>query len=117
VKPPGSAQHPNSLSPDRERHFRAVGQKGDPFDRQARRIWQSGCESLAKDEILMLESAQSSVITKFSSRSVAEAVDRLKRFVADRGFTLFRVIDHSGTAEAVGVQMPDSETRHVWESD
>jgi len=46
----------------------------------------------------MLESAQSSVITKFSSRSVAETVDRLKRFIADWGFTLFRVIDHSGTA-------------------
>ncbi len=57
----------------------------------------------------MLESAQSSVITKFSSRSVAETVDRLKRFIADRGFTLFRVIDHSGTAEGVGVQMPDSK--------
>ena len=57
----------------------------------------------------MLESAQSSVITKFSSRSVAETVDRLKRSIADRGFTLFRVIDHSGTAEEVGVQMPDSK--------
>ena len=57
----------------------------------------------------MLEGAQSSVITKFSSRSVAETLDRLKRFMADRGFTLFRVIDHSGTAEGVGVQMPDSK--------
>ncbi len=37
----------------------------------------------------MLESAQSSVITKYSGRSVAETVDRLKRFIADRGFTLF----------------------------
>ena len=57
----------------------------------------------------MLESAQSSVITKASSRSVAETVDRLKRSIADRGFTLFRVIDHSDTAEEVGVQMPDSK--------
>jgi uncharacterized protein (DUF302 family) len=56
----------------------------------------------------MSESAQSSVITKFSSRSVAETVDRLKRFIPDRGVTLFRVIDHRGTAEGVGVQMPDS---------
>src|SRR5262249_5659487 len=39
----------------------------------------------------------------------AETVDRLKRIIADRGFTLFRVIDHSGTAERVGVQMPDSK--------
>ena len=57
----------------------------------------------------MLQSAPSSVITKVSSRSVAETVDRLKRSIADRGFTLFRVIDHSGTAESVGVQMPDSK--------
>ena len=57
----------------------------------------------------MLESAQSSVITKASSRSVAETVDRLKRSIADRAFTLFRVIDHSGTAEGVGVHIPDSK--------
>ena len=57
----------------------------------------------------MAESAQSSagVITKHSSKSVAEIVDRLTRLIEDRGFTLFRVIDHSGTAEKVGVQMPD----------
>ena len=57
----------------------------------------------------MLESAQSSdwVITKLSSKSVAETVDRLKRFIEVRGFTLFRVIDHSGQAERVGLQMPD----------
>ena len=54
-----------------------------------------------------MESAQSSVITKLSSKSVAETVDQLKRSITDRGFTLFRVIDHSGTAEHVGLQMPD----------
>ena len=57
----------------------------------------------------MLESAQSSVITKRSSKSVAETVDRLKRFIAVRGFTLFRVINHSGTTQRVGLQMPDSK--------
>jgi uncharacterized protein (DUF302 family) len=59
--------------------------------------------------ILILESAQSSdwVITKLSSKSVAETVDRLKRFIEVRGFTLFRVIDHSGQAERVGLQMPE----------
>src|SRR5215469_1045841 len=56
-----------------------------------------------------MESAQSSVITKLSSKSVAETVDRLKRIIADRGFTLFRIIDHSGTAERVGLQMPESK--------
>jgi uncharacterized protein (DUF302 family) len=49
------------------------------------------------------------VITKASSKSVTETVDRLKRLIADRGFTVFNVIDHSGVAERVGVQMPDSK--------
>jgi uncharacterized protein (DUF302 family) len=59
----------------------------------------------------MLDNPRSSagIITKHSSQSVAESVDRLSRVIADRGFTLFRVIDHSGTAERVGVQMPESK--------
>jgi uncharacterized protein (DUF302 family) len=60
---------------------------------------------------LMVDSAQSSagVITKLSGKSVTETVDRLSRLIEDRGFTLFRVIDHSGTAERVGVLMPESK--------
>jgi uncharacterized protein (DUF302 family) len=50
-----------------------------------------------------------SVVTKVSSTSVAETVDRLTRVIADRGFTLFRVIDHSGQAAQAGVQMPESK--------
>src|SRR6516225_12411489 len=60
---------------------------------------------------LMLDSTQSSdgVITKPSSKSVAQTIDGLRRLMADRGFTVFNVIDHSGVAERVGVQMPDSK--------
>jgi uncharacterized protein (DUF302 family) len=57
----------------------------------------------------MFEGAPSSVDTKRSSRSVAETVDRLQHVIEVRGFTLFRVIDHHGTAEQVGVLMPDSK--------
>ena len=59
----------------------------------------------------MADSAQPSagVITQLSGRSVADTVDRLRRVIEDRGFTVFRVIDHSGTAEQVGVHMPDSK--------
>jgi uncharacterized protein (DUF302 family) len=59
----------------------------------------------------MLDNPQSSagIITKQSSQSVAQTVDRLRRLMADRGFTVFNVIDHSGVAERVGVQMPDSK--------
>ena len=49
------------------------------------------------------------VITKVSGKSVAETVDRLKDVIEARSFTLFRIIDHSGTAERVGVAMPDSK--------
>ena len=57
----------------------------------------------------MPDNPQSSaeISTKHSDRSVAQTVDRLTRLIEDRGFTLFRVIDHSGTAERVGVQMPE----------
>jgi uncharacterized protein (DUF302 family) len=57
------------------------------------------------------DSAQSSdgVITKPSSKSVAQTIDGLRRLMADRGFTVFNVIDHSGVAERAGVQMPDSK--------
>ena len=59
----------------------------------------------------MLDSTQSSdgVITKPSSKSVAQTIDGLRRVIADRGFTVFNVIDHSGVAERAGVQMPDSK--------
>ena len=57
----------------------------------------------------MPDSAEPSVITKPSSKSVAETVERLEHSIDARGFKLFRVIDHSGTAEQVGVQMPDSK--------
>jgi uncharacterized protein (DUF302 family) len=59
----------------------------------------------------MPDSTQSSdgVITKPSSKSVAQTIDGLRRLMADRGFTVFNVIDHSGVAERAGVQMPDSK--------
>jgi uncharacterized protein (DUF302 family) len=60
---------------------------------------------------LMPDSTQASdgVITKPSSKSVAQTIDGLRRVIADRGFTVFNVIDHSGVAERAGVQMPDSK--------
>jgi len=59
----------------------------------------------------MLDNPQSSagITTKHSSKSVAQTVDRLRRLITDRGFTVFNVIDHSGVAERAGVQMPDSK--------
>ena len=58
-----------------------------------------------------MDNPQSSagIITKHSSKSVAETVDQLRRLMADRGFMVFNVIDHRGVAERAGVQMPDSK--------
>lgn len=49
----------------------------------------------------MPDSTQSSdgVITKLSSESVTQTIDGLRRLMADRGFTVFNVIDHSGVAD------------------
>jgi uncharacterized protein (DUF302 family) len=49
------------------------------------------------------------LVSNQSGASVQETVDRLTRLLEDRGFTLFRVVDHSGTAERAGVQMPQSK--------
>ena len=59
----------------------------------------------------MLDNPQSSagIITKRSSKSIAQSIDGLSRIIADRGFALFRVIDHREMAERAGVQMPDSK--------
>src|SRR5215471_19258255 len=59
----------------------------------------------------MTDNPQSSagIITKHSSESVAQTIDRLRRLMEDRGFTVFNVIDHQAVAERAGVQMPESK--------
>jgi uncharacterized protein (DUF302 family) len=66
---------------------------------------------LSSKGTLMADSTRSSdgVITKPSGKSVAQTIDGLRRLMADRGFTVFNVIDHSGVAERAGVAMPDSK--------
>ena len=51
--------------------------------------------------------AGEAVITKVSPWSVADTVSRLSSAVATRGMKLFAVIDHSGEASAVGLQLRD----------
>ena len=62
-------------------------------------------EGLENIGALMVDNPQSSdgVITKPSSTFVAQNIDRLSRLMADRGFMVFNVIDHSGVAERAGV--------------
>ncbi len=49
------------------------------------------------------------VVTKLSSRSVEDTVARLKDLVEARGIKVFAVIDHSGAAESVGLQLRDTK--------
>jgi len=49
------------------------------------------------------------LVTKESPASVAETVARLATLIAERGITLFGVIDHSGEAHAVGLDLRDTK--------
>ena len=49
------------------------------------------------------------VVTKLSALSVADTVSRLTAIVAEKGVKLFAVIDHSGEAEAAGLQLRDTK--------
>jgi uncharacterized protein (DUF302 family) len=54
-------------------------------------------------------STTSPVITKVSPWSVAETVSRLSAAVAARGMKVFAVIDHSGEAADVGLELRDTK--------
>jgi uncharacterized protein (DUF302 family) len=49
------------------------------------------------------------VVTKVSPFGVADTVARMSKVISDRGLTLFGVIDHSGEAHAVGLEMRDAK--------
>ena len=50
-----------------------------------------------------------SVVVKVSPWSVEETVSRLSAVVAARGMKVFAVIDHSGEAEAVDLELRDTK--------
>ena len=54
-------------------------------------------------------SAAGEIVTKDSPRSVNETVTRLSDLVARNGLKLFTVVDHSGEAEASGLQLRDTK--------
>lgn len=53
--------------------------------------------------------ATTQIVTKLSPWSVADTVARLSAIVAAQGLKLFAVIDHSGEAEAVGLELRDTK--------
>jgi uncharacterized protein (DUF302 family) len=57
----------------------------------------------------MAQATADGVVTKRSPHSVHETVERLTRLVDERGLTLFAVVDHSGEAAKVGLEMADTK--------
>ena len=49
------------------------------------------------------------MVTKLSPWSVADTVSRLTGVLESRGIKLFAVIDHSGEAEAAGLELRDTK--------
>jgi uncharacterized protein (DUF302 family) len=49
------------------------------------------------------------VVTKLSPWSVADTVARLSNVAAAKGLKVFAVIDHSGEAQAVGLELRDTK--------
>jgi uncharacterized protein (DUF302 family) len=52
--------------------------------------------------------ADDGIVTKLSSGSVRDTVARLQDVMAAKDLTLFAVIDHSGEAEAAGLELRDT---------
>jgi uncharacterized protein (DUF302 family) len=53
--------------------------------------------------------ASEEVITKLSPRPVADTVTRLSELLQAKGLKLFIVVDHSGEAEGVGLELRDTK--------
>jgi uncharacterized protein (DUF302 family) len=51
----------------------------------------------------------SGVVVKTSRLSVSDAVQRLSQLIAEKGMKLFAVIDHSGEAQANGLDLRDTK--------
>jgi uncharacterized protein (DUF302 family) len=49
------------------------------------------------------------IVTKLSPWSVDETVSRLSAVVAARGMKLFAIVDHSGEAEAAGLELRNTK--------
>lgn len=57
----------------------------------------------------MTEGGHEPVVTKLSPRAVSETVARLVDLVQARGLKLFTIIDHSGEAQANGLELRDTK--------
>lgn len=52
---------------------------------------------------------ENGIISKSTTRTVDETVDKVTSLLRDKGIKLFAVIDHSGEAAAIGIKMPPTK--------
>jgi uncharacterized protein (DUF302 family) len=57
----------------------------------------------------MATRSDNGIITLRSAHSVEQAVERIRETLLAKGIKLFALIDHSGEAEAAGLQMPPTK--------
>lgn len=57
----------------------------------------------------MASSAGNGIVNNPSNHSVDETVEKIKGLLAAKGVTLFALVDHSGEAEKVGMEMPPTK--------
>ena len=55
------------------------------------------------------EASVPGVVTKLGERSVADTLAALSRLLAEQGMKVFAVIDHSGEASAVGLELRETK--------
>jgi uncharacterized protein (DUF302 family) len=53
----------------------------------------------------MASTSDNGIVSKPSSHSVDQTVDKLKSILQSKGVTLFALVDHSGEAEKVGMKL------------
>jgi len=61
------------------------------------------------EEVPMASTASNGIIRKPSNHSVEQTVDKLESILKSKEVTLFALVDHSGEAEKVGLQMPPTK--------
>jgi uncharacterized protein (DUF302 family) len=65
----------------------------------------TGTQFVTREEILMAPSTGNGIMDTPSNHSVDETVEKLKGILAAKGVTLFALVDHSGEAAKVGMEM------------
>jgi uncharacterized protein (DUF302 family)/uncharacterized membrane protein YidH (DUF202 family) len=60
-------------------------------------------------EVRMSLSTDNGIVTKPANQSVDETVEKLKAILQAKGVALFALVDHSGEAEKVGMNMPPTK--------